>query len=259
LVLGHHELLGPQKWSYYYLYVILDVFSRYVVGWTVQARETGPIAEQLIAQTLEKQQIARGQLTIHADRGTSMTSKPVAFLLADPGVTKTHNRLYTSTDNPYSEAHFKTLKYRPGFPARFTSIEHARAFARPFFGWYNEQHRHSGIGLMTPSAVHHGHAEQLHAARAQVLDAAYAATPERFINQPPVPPELPTAAWINKPDSQEAEHYIRRPAVSLSLTGPDEHSARSTRPRRRLGARKPHSDTWGRDPPRSAARPAHHR
>ena len=128
------KLLGPAKWSYYYLYVILDVFSRYVVGWTVQARETGPIAEQLIAQTLDKQQIARGQLTIHADRGTSMTSKPVAFLLADLGVTRSHNRPYTSTDNPYSEAHFKTLKYRPGFPTRFDSIEHARAFCRPFFG-----------------------------------------------------------------------------------------------------------------------------
>jgi putative transposase len=200
------KLLGPAKWSYYYLYVILDVFSRYVVGWTVQARETGPIAQQLIAQTLEKQRIARGQLTIHADRGTSMTSKPVAFLLADLGITKSHNRPYTSTDNPYSEAHFKTLKYRPGFPARFDSIEHARAFCRPFFGWYNDQHRHSGIGLLTPSTVHHGHAQTAYDARAGVLTAAYAATPERFINKPPVPPAVPTAAWINKPDSQEVEH-----------------------------------------------------
>ncbi len=200
------KLLGPQKWSYYYLYVILDVFSRYVVGWTVQARETGPIAEQLIAQACEQQQIARGQLTVHADRGTSMTSKPVAFLLADLGVTRSHNRPYTSTDNPYSEAHFKTLKYRPGFPTRFDSIEHARAFARPFFDWYNGEHRHSGIGLLTPSTVHHGQAEQTHTARAQVLDAAYAATPERFINKPPVPPAMPTAAWINKPDSQQVEH-----------------------------------------------------
>lgn len=201
------KLLGPQKWSYYYLYVILDVFSRYVVGWTVQARETGPIAQQLISETLAKQRIARGQLTIHADRGTSMTSKPVAFLLADLGVTKSHNRPYTSTDNPYSEAHFKTLKYRPGFPARFDSIEHARAFCRPFFDWYNGEHRHSGIGLMTPSAVHHGQAQATHDARAQVLAAAYAATPERFINKPPIPPAVPTAAWINKPDSQkEVEH-----------------------------------------------------
>jgi putative transposase len=199
------KLLGPATWTYFYLYAILDVFSRYIVGWTVQQRETGPIAEQLITQTLTQQQIDRGQLTIHADRGSSMTSKPVAFLLSDLGVTKTHSRPYTSTDNPYSEAQFKTLKYRPGFPARFDSIEHARAFCREFFGWYNHQHRHSGIGLMTPATVHHGHAEQTHAARSHVLNAAYAATPERFVRRPPRPPALPTAAWINKPDSEEAE------------------------------------------------------
>jgi putative transposase len=200
------KLLGPATWTYFYLYAILDVFSRYVVGWTVQQRETGPIAEQLITQTLSQQQIDRGQLTIHADRGSSMTSKPVAFLLSDLGVTKTHSRPYTSTDNPYSEAQFKTLKYRPGFPARFDSIEHARAFCREFFGWYNHQHRHSGIGLMTPATVHHGHAEQTHAARSQVLNAAYAATPERFVRRPPRPPALPTAAWINKPASEEVAH-----------------------------------------------------
>jgi putative transposase len=199
------KLLGPATWTYFYLYAILDVFSRYVVGWTVAHRETGPIAEQLITQTLAQQQIDRGQLTIHADRGSSMTSKPVAFLLSDLGVTKTHSRPYTSTDNPYSEAQFKTLKYRPGFPVRFDSIEHARAFCREFFGWYNHQHRHSGIGLMTPATVHHGHAEQTYSARRVVLDAAYAATPERFVRRPPQPPALPTAAWINKPDSQEAE------------------------------------------------------
>jgi putative transposase len=199
------KLLGPATWTYFYLYAILDVFSRYVVGWTVQQRETGPIAEQLITQTLTQQRIDRGQLTIHADRGSSMTSKPVAFLLSDLGVTKTHSRPYTSTDNPYSEAQFKTLKYRPGFPTRFDSIQHARAFCREFFGWYNHVHRHSGIGLMTPATVHHGHAEQTHTARAAVLDAAYAATPERFVRRPPRPPALPTAASINKPNSEEAE------------------------------------------------------
>ncbi len=199
------KLKGPAKWTYYYLYVILDVFSRYAVGWTVQHREDSQVAKALIAQVCDQQQIDRGQLTVHADRGSSMTSKPVAFLLADLGVTKTHNRPYTSTDNPYSEAHFKTLKYRPGFPARFDSIEHARAFSRDFFGWYNHQHRHSGIGLMTPATVHHGHAKQTHAARSRVLDAAYATTPERFVRRPPRPPALPTAAWINKPDSEEAE------------------------------------------------------
>jgi putative transposase len=198
------KLKGPAKWTYYYLYVILDVFSRYAVGWTVQDREDSHVAKALIAQVCDQQQIDRGQLTVHADRGSSMTSKPVAFLLADLGVTKTHNRPYTSTDNPYSEAHFKTLKYRPGFPARFDSIEHARAFSREFFDWYNHAHRHSGIGLMTPATVHHGHAEQTHATRVEVLDAAYAANPERFVRRPPRPPTLPTAAWINKPDSEEA-------------------------------------------------------
>jgi len=198
------KLKGPATWTYFYLYVILDVFSRYAVGWTVQHREDSHVAKDLIAQVCEQQQIAPGQLTVHADRGSSMTSKPVAFLLVDLGVLKTHNRPYTSTDNPYSEAQFKTLKYRPGFPARFDSIEHARAFCRQFFSWYNQHHRHSGIGLMTPDAVHHGRAQAIHADRARVLDAAYAATPERFVSQPPRPPALPAAAWINKPDDERA-------------------------------------------------------
>ena len=186
--------------------MILDVFSRYAVGWTVQYRETGQLAKALIAQTVEQQQITREQLTVHADRGIPMRSKPVAFLLADLGVTKTHSRPYTSTDNPYSEAQFKTLKYRPEFPDRFDSIEQAREFCRDFFDWYNHHHRHSGIGLMTPAAVHHGHAKQLHAARARVLEAAYARNPERFVRRPPAPPELPTAAWINKPQTKEIAH-----------------------------------------------------
>ena len=189
----------------FYLYVILDVFSRYAVGWTVQHRESAELAKALIAQATAQQAIEPSTLTVHADRG-SMTSKPVAFLLADLGVLKTHSRPYTSTDNPYSEAQFKTLKYRPGFPERFDSIEEARAFCRQFFGWYNHQHRHSGIGLMTPATVHHGQAEQTHATRRSVLDAAYAATPERFVRRPPRPPALPTGAWINKPDSEEVAH-----------------------------------------------------
>jgi putative transposase len=198
------KLLGPQKWTYYYLYVIMDVFSRHVVGWTVQLRESAEIAEQLIAQAIAQQQITRGQLTLHADRGSSMRSKPVAFLLADLGVTKTHSRPYTSTDNPYSEAQFKTMKYRPGFPERFGSIEVARDFCRPFFDWYSHTHRHSGIGLMTPAAVHYGRAGALHAERAHVLASAYAANPERFVRGIPSPPALPTAAWINRPSTQEA-------------------------------------------------------
>ena len=193
------KLLGPAKWTYFYLYVILDIFSRYAVGWTVQHRESAQIAGALIAQAAEQQKILPGALTVHADRGSSMTSKPVAFLLADLGITKTHSRPYTSSDNPYSEAHFKTLKYRPGFPERFSSIEESRSFCREFFPWYNHEHRHAGIGLLTPECLHYGRAEAAHAARQRVLEAAYAANPERFVKGPPRPPEIPTAAWINKP------------------------------------------------------------
>ena len=200
------KLKGPAKWTYYYLYVILDVYSRYVVGWTVQHAESAQVAKALIAQVCDQQKIAAGQLTVHADRGSSMTSKPVAFLLADLGVLKSHSRPYTSTDNPYSEAAFKTLKYRPDFPASFGSINHAREHCRLFFDHYNHAHRHSGIGMMTPASVHHGQAETVHAARSVVLNAAYAANPDRFVNQPPRPPALPGAAWINKPEKQEAEH-----------------------------------------------------
>jgi len=200
------KLKGPAKWTWFYLYVILDVFSRYIVGWTVQHRETAQLATALIEQAAEQQQITPKVLTLHADRGGPMRSKPVAFLLADLGVTKTHSRPYTSSDNPYSEANFKTLKYRPEFPGRFDTIEHAREHCRAFVGWYNHAHRHSGIGLMTPAAVHHGDAPKLHAARGAVLDAAYQRHPERFVRKPPVPPELPTAAWINKPDKEAAAH-----------------------------------------------------
>jgi putative transposase len=200
------KLKGPAKWTYYYLYAVLDVFSRYAVGWTVQRRESGPVAEALIAQACEQQRIERGQLTVHADRGSSMTSKPVALLLADLDVTKTHSRPYTSTDNPYSEAQFKTLKYRPGFPQRFDSIEHARAFCREFFDWYNHRHRHSGIGLMTPATVHYGRAKERHAERQRVLAAAYARAPERFVRRAPTPPPVPAAAWINKPNNEEVAH-----------------------------------------------------
>jgi putative transposase len=193
------KLKGPAKWTWFYLYVILDVFSRYIVGWTVQFRENAQLAATLIEQAAEQQQITPKILTLHADRGAPQRAKPVAFLLADLGITKTHSRPYTSSDNPYSEATFKTLKYRPEFPARFHDIEHARQHCRAFVHWYNHAHRHSGIGLMTPAAVHHGQAPALHAARARVLNAAYARHPERFVCKQPVPPKLPTAAWINKP------------------------------------------------------------
>ena len=195
------KLLGQANWTYYYLYVILDIFSRYPVGWMVASRESAVLAERLIAESIRKQQVDPGRL--HADRGSSMASKPVAFLLADLGVTKSHSRPHCSNDNPYSEAQFKTLKYRPDFPDRFGSIEHARMFCDRFFGWYAHEHRHSGIGLHTPVDVHYGHAHAIREARGRVLDAAYAARPERFVRKPPQPPSLPTTAWINKPEDKE--------------------------------------------------------
>ena len=193
------KLKGPAKWVYYYLYVILDVFSRYVVGWMVAERESAALAERLIEETCERQGIARGQLTLHADRGSSMRSKTVALLLADLGVTKTHSRPYTATDNPFSEAQFRTMKYRPEFPDRFGCLQGARSFCGPFFGWYNTEHRHSGLAMLTPQDVHYGLAQQRLAERAVVLTAAYAAHPERFPHGVPTPDTLPQAVWINKP------------------------------------------------------------
>jgi putative transposase len=197
------KLRGPVKWSYYHLYVILDIYSRYVVGWMIAHRETAELAEQLIADTIAKQNIAPGTLTLHADRGTSMRSKPVAALLVDLQVAKTHSRPHVSDDNPYSEAQFKTLKYRPDFPDRFGSIEDARAHCQQFFQWYNHEHRHGGIGLMPPAAIHDGSAVALTAQRTVTLAAAFIAHPLRFKGVAPKPPTLPTAAWINppKPDS----------------------------------------------------------
>lgn len=193
------KLKGPAKWTCFHLYVILDIFSRYVVGWLIAPRESAELAEQLIAATVENEHIAPGTLTLHADRGTSMRSKPVAALLIDLDVAKTHSRPHVSDDNPYSESQFKTLKYRPDFPDRFGSIEDARAHCQAFFSWYNHEHRHSGIGLMTPAAIHDGTAAGITAQRAITLDAAYAANPLRFKGRSPKPPELPTAAWINPP------------------------------------------------------------
>ena len=193
------KLLGPVKWTYFYLYVILDIFSRYVVGWMVAHRESAALARRLIETACRNQCIKPGQLTIHADRGGSMRSKSLALLLADLGVTKTHSRPYVSNDNPFSESQFKTMKYCPQFPERFGSIQDARAFGGPFFDYYNNEHRHSGIGLMTPAAVHYGMAKQLTAARQETLLAAYRSHPERFVHRPPQPPQLPRAVWINPP------------------------------------------------------------
>ena len=193
------KLRGPVKWTYFQLYVILDVFSRYVVGWMAATRESATLAERLIADTARKQGIEPGSLTIHADRGSSMTSRPVAILLADLGIAKSHSRPHVSNDNPYSEAGFKTLKYRPTFPARFGSIEDARAFCADFFAWYNTEHRHSGIGMYTPADVHHGRTVERAQVRTGVLDAAYAAHPERFVRGLPAPRPVPAEVWINRP------------------------------------------------------------
>jgi putative transposase len=193
------KLLGPRKWTYFYLYVVLDVFSRYVVGWMVAHRELSSLAQRLLADCYRRQNVQPEQLTIHADRGTSMMSKPVALLLADLGVTKSHSRPKISNDNPFSEAQFKTLKYRPNFPARFGCIEDARAHCADFFAWYNEEHHHVGIGLLTPSDVHAGRADQRLAQRAVALRAAFDQHPERFPHGVPRPSKPPSEVWINKP------------------------------------------------------------
>ncbi len=193
------KLLGPVKWTYFYLYVIIDIFSRYIPGWLLAPREAAELAERLLAESIRKQGIAANQLTIHADHGTSMASKSVALLLADLGVTKSHSRPHCSNDNPYSESQFKTLKYRPEFPGRFGSIEDGRAFCQRFFRWYNHEHRHSALGFHTPADVHFGRAPLIQLERARVLQAAYAAHPERFVRQLPLPSPLPGPAWINKP------------------------------------------------------------
>jgi len=205
------KLKGPVTWSYYYLYVILDVFSRYVVGWLIAEQERAGLAETLIAETCAKQGIEPEQLTLHADRGSSMRSKLVAQLLADLGVTKTHSRPYTANDNPYSEAQFKTMKYRPDFPDRFGSLLDARSWARAFFDWYNHHHRHSSLGLMTPALVHYGQAPAVQLKRQQILQRAYATHPERFVRGLPTPPPLPTEVWINKPQTDGQSVFPSNP------------------------------------------------
>ncbi len=207
------KLKGPVKWSCYHLYVILDIFSRYVVGWMIALREAAHLAEQLIADTVAKHHIAPGTLTLHADRGTSMRSKPVAALLVDLEVTKTHSRPHVSDDNPYSEAQFKTLKYRPEFPERFGCIEDARAHCQQFFQWYNGAHCHSGIGFMTPETVHYGRAQTLFQQRADTLNVAFLTNPKRFKGRVPQPPKLPTAAWINPPKQETATNTTLDPSA----------------------------------------------
>jgi putative transposase len=193
------KLHGPQKWTYYYLYVIIDIYSRYVVGWMVAERESSALARELLAETIVKEGADPSKLIIHADNGSSMASKPVAFLLADLGVTKSHSRPHVSNDNPHIESLFKTVKYQPEFPSTFASLTAARAFCRAFFTWYNLQHRHSSLALLTPSDVHHGRAHEILEQRQRTLNAAYAAHPERFVRGKPNVRDLPTASYINRP------------------------------------------------------------
>jgi putative transposase len=202
------KLHGPAKWTYYHLYVILDIYSRYVVGWMLARAELARLAKALIEDSVQTQGVSPHQLTLHADRGSQMKAKPVAHSLADLGVVRSHSRPHVSNDNPYSESQFRTMKYRPEFPNRFGCFEDAHDFCGWFFGWYNDEHRHSGIGLHTPADVHYGRAETVRAHRGVVLDAAYSAHPERFVHKRPEPPALPTVAWINDPSRKEVATSI---------------------------------------------------
>ena len=215
------KLLGPAKWTYFYLYVILDIFSRYVVGWMLASRESSQLAQRLIRETIEKQDVHPYQLVIHSDRGPAMKSHGVAQLLASLGVTKSHSRPHVSNDNPFSESQFKTLKYRPNFPNRFGSQEHARLFCGEFFHWYNNEHYHSGIGMLTPAMLHDGRARSIVSQRQAVLDDAYAMYPHRFVNKRPTPLPPPQQVWINPPtgDDLKSELRIRR-LTSANDLGP---------------------------------------
>lgn len=199
------RLKGPVPWHYYYLYVIIDIFSRYVVGFMVAERESAELAIELIEISCQRQHILPEQLTLHSDRGAAMTSKSMALFLSDLGVKKTHSRPHVSNDNPFSEAQFKTLKYHPTFPDRFGSIHDARAWAQEFFDWYNNHHRHSSIALMTPYMVHYGQAERVREQRKQVLTLAYNTHPERFVRGLPALEPLAEAVWINPPKSTKED------------------------------------------------------
>lgn len=207
------KLLGPKKWTYFYLYVILDLFSRYVVGWLLAERESAGLAQRLITETCARQGIVPGTLTLHQDRGSPMTAKTFAQTCADLGVTKSFSRPRISNDNPFSEAQFKTLKYQPDYPDRFDDYSHAKSHCSDFFDWYNHDHHHVGLGLMTPADVHHGLAQAKWHRRAEALAAAYAAHPERFPNGLPKPPPLPTEVWINQPSEGTIETAAQTPAL----------------------------------------------
>ena len=208
------KLKGPEKWTYYYLYVILDIFSRYVVGWMLAHCEQAELASKLIRETVEKQNVSEDELIIHSDRGPSMTSHSVSQLLISLGVTKSHSRPHISNDNPFSESQFKTMKYQPDFPDRFGCYEDGLGFCRQFFGWYNDEHYHSGIGLVTPSSLHYGEAAQVVVSRQATLQTAYATHPERFVHGRPKPPQLPSAVWINPPTNKDDAEKKRLPEIN---------------------------------------------
>ena len=208
------KLKGPEKWTYYYLYVILDIFSRYVVGWMLAHCEQAELASKLIRETVEKQNVSEDELIIHSDRGPSMTSHSVSQLLISLGVTKSHSRPHVSNDNPFSESQFKTMKYQPDFPDRFGCYEDGLGFCRQFFGWYNDEHYHSGIGLVTPSSLHYGEAAQVVVSRQATLQTAYATHPERFVHGRPKPPQLPSAVWINPPTNKDDAEKKRLPEIN---------------------------------------------
>ncbi len=224
------KLLGPEKWTYYYLYVILDIFSRYVVGWLLAHREQAELATRLIRETIDKQNVPEDQLIIHSDRGPSMTSHSVAQLLGTLGVTKSHSRPHVSNDNPFSESQFKTMKYRPDFPDRFGSHDDGLSFCRRFFVWYNDEHYHSGIGLVTPAMLHYGQAPQIIASRQATLRTAYVAHPERFVKGAPMPPELPSAVWINPPQNNNKDHEAQKKRLP-EINCPQKPGASLTHPR----------------------------
>jgi putative transposase len=226
------KLKGPAKWTYFYLYVILDIFSRYVVGWMLAHQESAELAKRLIRETLEKEGIADGpRLTIHSDRGPSMTSKTLGQFLADLSITRSLSRPYTSNDNPFSEAHFRTVKYRPEFPDRFGSHQHGLSFLRTFFPWYNEEHRHGGIGFFTPGQVHRGEVELVIEKRGRALDAAFLAHPERFKGRRPLPPGPPTEVWINPPalDRNGDPSSRSRRNLLIDATRPTDDAPRAPR------------------------------
>lgn len=195
------KLLGPQKWTYFYLYVVLDIFSRYVVAWRLETRESATLAQELFAAALAREGVDPVRLTVHADGGPSMTSKTLTQFFADLGITKSRSRPHVSNDNPYSEAQFKTLKYTPTFPGHFANMQQARDFCRELIHWYNEQHRHTGIALLTPSDVHHGRTHERSNARRLVLLDAWQEHPERFVHGQPQPPKLTPIVYINRPEA----------------------------------------------------------